>query len=229
MKISLKFPTPLRPKKALRFVMRGFGWAVIGFVALVLILRFVNPPLTPYVTAERLRLGELRQEWVAIEEINPHLRRAAIAAEDANFCLHWGFDVDALRSALEDGAQRGGSTITQQTVKNVFLWQGRSWVRKGLEAAMTPVVDLLWSKHRILEVYLNVAEFDEGVFGAQSASRWYFGVDASGVTLAQASALASVLPNPKNRSARAPGNRARRIASGAQTLAADGRAACIED
>ena len=164
-----------------------------------------------------------------LEEINPHLRRAVLAAEDASFCTHWGFDIDALRAAIADGARRGGSTITQQTVKNVFLWQGRSWVRKGLEAGITPLVELIWTKHRILEVYLNVAEFDEGVFGAQAASQWYFGIDASDLSLAQASGLASVLPNPKERSARAPGNRGVRIADGAQTLARDGRAACIED
>lgn len=214
---------------ALHWAVRAFGWAVLGLVALIVLLRFINPPLTPYVTAEAWRLGEVRQDWVRLEEISPDLRRAVIAAEDANFCAHWGFDVAALRAAFEDGARRGGSTITQQTVKNLLLWQGRSWVRKGLEAAITPLVDILWSKHRILEVYLNLAEFDEGVFGAQAASQWYFGVDAADLSLAQASGLASVLPNPKNRSARSPGNRGPRIAGGAQTLAADGRARCVED
>ncbi len=210
----------------LRWLVRAFGWAVLGLVALIVLLRFINPPMTPYVTAEAWRLGEVRQDWVRMEDISPDLRRAVIAAEDANFCSHWGFDVAALRAAMADGAQRGGSTITQQTVKNLLLWQGRSWTRKGLEAAITPLVDVLWSKHRILEVYLNLAEFDEGVFGAQAASRWYFGVDAADLTLSQASGLARVLPNPKNRSARTPSSR---IASGAQTLAADGRAACVED
>jgi monofunctional biosynthetic peptidoglycan transglycosylase len=218
-----------RARIAARWLVRAFGWAVIGLIASILLLRFINPPLTPYVTAEAWRLGEVRQDWVRLEQMSGDLRRAVMAAEDANFCDHWGFDVAALRAAFEGGARRGGSTITQQTVKNLFLWQGRSWVRKGLEAAITPLVDLLWSKHRILEVYLNLAEFDEGVFGAQAASVWYFGVDAADLSLAQASGLASVLPNPKNRSARASGNRGARIAGGAQTLAADGRSACVED
>jgi monofunctional glycosyltransferase len=217
------------PKTLLQCLTRVLGWAFVALTLLVLIFGLFNLPTTPYVASERARLGELHQEWVRLEEINPHLRRAVLAAEDASFCSHWGFDIDALRAAIADGAQRGGSTITQQTVKNVFLWQGRSWIRKGLEAVITPLVELLWTKHRILEVYLNIAEFDEGIFGAQAASQKYFGVDASDLSLAQASGLASVLPNPKERSARAPGNRGARIADGAQTLARDGRAACIED
>ena len=219
----------ISPKTLLRCFYRVIGWVFLALVLLVLVFGLFNLPTTPYIASERVRLGELRQEWVRLEEINPHLRRAVLAAEDASFCAHWGFDIDALRAAIADGAQRGGSTITQQTVKNVFLWQGRSWVRKGLEAGITPLVELLWTKHRILEVYLNVAEFDEGVFGAQAASQRYFGVDASDLNLSQASGLASVLPNPKERSARRPGNRGARIADGAQTLARDGRAACIED
>ncbi|MBO6789092.1 MAG: monofunctional biosynthetic peptidoglycan transglycosylase [Dinoroseobacter sp.] len=219
----------LLPKSLLRWCVRVIGWAFAALTLLVLIFGFFNLPFTPYIASERARLGEIRQDWVRLEEINPHLRRAVLAAEDASFCAHWGFDIDALRAAIADGARRGGSTITQQTVKNVFLWQGRSWIRKGLEAGITPLVELIWPKHRILEVYLNVAEFDEGVFGAQAASQWYFGIDASDLSLAQASGLASVLPNPKERSARAPGNRGVRIADGAQTLARDGRAACIED
>lgn len=217
------------PKTLLQCLTCVLGWAFVALTLLVLIFGLFNLPTTPYVASERARLGELHQEWVRLEEINPHLRRAVLAAEDASFCSHWGFDIDALRAAIADGAQRGGSTITQQTVKNVFLWQGRSWIRKGLEAVITPLVELLWTKHRILEVYLNIAEFDEGIFGAQAASQKYFGVDASDLSLAQASGLASVLPNPKERSARAPGNRGARIADGAQTLARDGRAACIED
>lgn len=212
-------------------VLRGFGWSMIGFVLLLLVLRWVNPPFTPYVFSEARRLGEVRQDWVALEDISPHMWRAAMAAEDAHFCAHWGFDVAALKAAFQGGGARGGSTITQQVVKNVFLWQGRSWVRKGIEAAITPMVEILWSKHRILELYLNVAEFDEGVFGVEAASRWYFGVSAADLTLARASALAAVLPNPKARSARYPSanlqRRGRSIAGGAETLAVEGRADCV--
>ena len=106
--------------------------------------------------------------------------RSAVAAEDANFCNHWGFDMAAIRLAIDEGSNRGASTISQQVVKNVFLWHGRSYVRKAMEAVMTPVVELVWTKRRMLEVYLNVAEFDEGVFGVQAAAQHYFGVDAEG-------------------------------------------------
>ena len=108
------------------------------------------------------------------------MARSVVAAEDANYCLHWGFDMGAIREALEDGAARGASTISQQTVKNTFLWQGRSWFRKALEALLTPVVELVWTKRRLLEVYLNVIEFDEGVFGVEAAAQSYFGGSSRG-------------------------------------------------
>lgn len=188
-------------------------------------------PTTPYILSERLRLGAIERDWVPMDEISIHLQRAAVAAEDANFCLHWGFDMDAIRDAIAEGAQRGGSTISQQTVKNAFLWHGRSWLRKAMEAAITPVMELIWPKRRVLEVYLNVAEFGEGVFGAEAAARHHFGVSAADLTLRQASLLAAVLPNPQERDASAPSGfvdrRARSIAGGAQTIAADGRDSCF--
>jgi monofunctional biosynthetic peptidoglycan transglycosylase len=138
----------------------------------------------------------------------------------------------AIRTALEDGAGRGASTITQQTVKNVFLWHGRSWPRKAMEAVITPLVEAFWSKRRILEVYLNVAEFDQGVFGVEAAARHHFGVSAAQLTPAQAARLAAVLPDPKGRSASDPSrfvrSRAASIADGAETIRVDGRAACFE-
>ena len=128
---------------------------------------------------------------------------------------------------------RGASTISQQVVKNVFLWQGRSWLRKAIEAVWTPVTEALWSKQRIVELYLNVVEFDEGVFGVQAAARHYFGVDAADLNRTQAARLAAILPAPKARSASNPStftrNRAAAILSGADTIAADGRADCFED
>ena len=134
--------------------------------------------------------------------------------------------------ALESGALRGGSTISQQVVKNVYLWHGRSWLRKALEALITPYVEATWSKRRILEVYLNVAEFDEGVFGVEAAARHYFGVGPDELTRVQAARLAAILPNPKGRSASRPTDRVRRraaqILSGADTIAVDGRADCFE-
>jgi len=192
----------------------------------------INPPTTPYIVSEGRRLGDIDREWVPFEDIAPIMGRAAVAAEDANFCLHWGLDTTAIRGALESGALRGGSTISQQVVKNVFLWHGRSWFRKALEALITPYVEATWSKRRILEVYLNVAEFDEGVFGVEAAARHYFGVGPDQLTRVQAARLAAILPNPKGRSASRPSDSVRRraaqILQGADTIDADGRADCFQ-
>jgi monofunctional biosynthetic peptidoglycan transglycosylase len=205
---------------------------VAALVAGVIALYAVIPiPVTPYMLSEKSRLGEIRYDWRDMEEIAPVRARSAVAAEDADFCNHWGFDIDALRDAIDGGLKRGGSTISQQVVKNVFLWQGRSWPRKALEALLTPAVELAWSKERILEVYLNVAEFDEGVFGVGAAGPWYFGAQADGLSARQAARLAVVLPNPKNRSASKPSaslaRKADRIIDGAATIRRDGRAACF--
>lgn len=203
---------------------------VLGWVALY---RFVPVPTTPYMISEARRLGGVQRIWTPLEQISPDLQRAVVAAEDANFCLHWGFDMAAIRDVIAEGGRRGGSTITQQTAKNAFLWQGRSWLRKALEAAITPVVEALWPKRRVLEVYLNVAEFGEGVFGAEAAARHYFGVSAAALSPAQAARLAAVLPSPQTRSASAPTasvqRRADSILDGAATIRADGRAACFEN
>jgi len=163
----------------------------------------------------------------------PVLPRAVVAAEDANFCLHWGFDIAAIRAAVAEGGNRGASTLTQQTVKNAFLWHGRSWPRKAAEALLTPVVEAAWPKRRILEVYLNIAEFDTGVFGAEAAARRYFDIPAADLTPAQAARLAALLPDPKGRDAARPGDflrrRAAAILDGAATIAADGRDDCFAD
>lgn len=214
----------------------GLRMTLGGFLLLVLWVasyRWIDPPTTPYIWSESARLGGVERVWVDIDTMAEVLPRAAVAAEDANFCLHWGFDVDAIREAIEAGANRGASTISQQVVKNAFLWQGRSWPRKALEAGLTPLMELFWPKRRILEVYLNIAEFDEGVFGVEMAARGYFGRGASAVTARQAGLLAAVLPNPKERDAAAPtsflSRRANSVADGAATIRADGRAACFED
>ncbi|WP_170335883.1 monofunctional biosynthetic peptidoglycan transglycosylase [Ruegeria arenilitoris] len=216
-----------------RWVIRGGLGLAAFFVALVLIYSVVNPPVTHTIWSEWRRLGRVDREWVPIEEISPIMARSAVAAEDANFCLHWGFDVEAIRDALEDGGSRGASTITQQVVKNVFLWQGRSWVRKALETSMTPVVEIFWSKQRILEVYLNVAETGQGVFGVEAAAQRYYGVSAAKLSPVQAARLAAILPSPRNRSVTDPSVRTRRraasILDGAATIRADGRADCFED
>ncbi|MFN4154455.1 MAG: monofunctional biosynthetic peptidoglycan transglycosylase [Paracoccaceae bacterium] len=218
-------------RRILRWAARGF-LAVAGFFALLVVLfSFLNPPVNIYQLQESARLGAVQREWVAFEAIAPVMGRSAVAAEDANFCLHWGFDMNAIRAAVAQGGNRGASTISQQVVKNVFLWHGRSWLRKAMEGVLTPAVELIWSKQRILEVYLNIAEFDEGVFGVQAAARHYFNVDARNLSALQAARLAAILPEPKGRSASNPSNfvrnRTRSIISGAETIASDGRDACF--
>jgi len=149
-----------------------------------------------------------RHRWVDSAQISPHMKVAVIAAEDQKFPEHRGFDVESINDAMEDrergGRVRGASTISQQVAKNLFLWPGRSWIRKGLEAYFTVLVELLWGKQRILEVYLNVAEFGRGVFGVGAASEVYFGKRAAQLTPAEAALLAAVLPNPKRLRVDAP-------------------------
>jgi len=215
-----------------RWLGRG-ALALAGLVAgLVLLWAVVNPPATPYMLAESRRLGGVAQDWVPLERIAPVMARAVVAAEDANFCTHWGFDLAAIRATLDAGGRGGASTISQQVVKNVYLWHGRSWLRKALEAALTPAVELVWSKRRILEVYLNVAEFGEGVFGVEAAARHWFGVSAADLGAVQAARLAAILPDPRGRSPVQPTDflrrRAARILDGAATIAADGRADCFQ-
>jgi monofunctional biosynthetic peptidoglycan transglycosylase len=215
-----------------RWILRGLLGSLVFVLALILLYSVVNPPITHTIWAEKRRLGDVDREWVPLEQMAPVLARSVVAAEDARFCEHWGFDVTAIRDALESGGKRGASTITQQVVKNVFLWQGRSWVRKALETFMTPVVEATWSKQRIVEVYLNVAEMGEGIFGAEAAARHYFGTGPDQLSPQQAALIAALLPNPKERSAADPGNfmrkRARQIVDGAATIERDGRAACFE-
>lgn len=227
-------PAPRRAplRRVLRWVGRGIAGLAALFLALILIFAVVPPPINLYQISESWRLGGIEKDWVSWDDIAPVMARSAVAAEDANFCEHWGFDMKAIRLAIEEGSTRGASTISQQVVKNVFLWQGRSWPRKAMEAMLTPAIELVWSKRRILVVYLNVAEFDEGVFGVQAAAQHYFGVDARALSPTQAARLAAVLPDPKGRDAANPSafvkKRARQIMAGAETIAADGRSACFE-
>lgn len=225
-------PRPSLLRRLRRLVLWGIFAVLAAVVSFVALLGAVAPPATPYMIAESRRLGGIDQEWVPLEDIAPAMARAAVAAEDAGFCQHWGFDLAAIRAALASGADRGGSTIDQQVVKNVFLWQGRSWLRKSLEATLTPLAELLWSKRRILELYLNLAEFGEGTFGVEAAAQRYFGVPASDLSDEQAALLAAVLPAPKSRDPSDPtpelAARASSIMDGAATIARDGRAACFQ-
>lgn len=230
-------PRLARVRQSLSVLQRWLLWAILVcaviFAGWGLAYRWLNPPTTLYMMQESWRLDGVQYDWVNIEDVSPVMVRALVAAEDANFCAHWGIDSAAVRQALRDGAMRGGSTISQQTVKNAFLWQGRSWLRKLIEALMTPYAEMVWSKKRFLEIYINVAEFDTGVFGIQAAARHHFGVDAAQLNRVQAGRLAVVLPDPKGRSATKPGvglkKHAASVIAGSDMIAADGRAACFED
>lgn len=213
------------------WVLRVLLLASVVLVGWVLLYRFVAPPGGIFMWQEYRRLGQISREWVPLEQIAPVMARSVVAAEDANFCRHWGFDMSAIRQVIEQGANRGASTISQQTVKNVFLWHGRDWTRKALESGMTLMVEAAWPKTRIIEIYLNVAEFDEGVFGVEAAARHYFDTSASDLSAVQAARLAALLPAPKTRNAADPSDfvrrRAAQIMDGAATIERDGRADCL--
>lgn len=215
-----------------RWMLRASAALAVMVLALILLYAIVPPPTTLYMLSEGRRLGGVERKWVGGDQIAPVMMRSVVAAEDANFCLHWGFDMAEIRRAVAQGGTRGASTLSQQVVKNAFLWHGRSWGRKALEAMITPVVELVWTKRRILVVYLNIAEFDEGVFGVEAAAQRIFGVSAADLTAQQAARLAAVLPDPKGRDAASPSrsvrNRASSIADGAETIRLDGRAGCFE-
>lgn len=229
-----KVRRPFQPLRWIGFiVLRSTTIFILGVLALVLLYSVVNPQITHTIWSESRRLGSVDRQWVPLEDIAPVMARSVVAAEDAKFCLHWGFDVEAIRAAMEQGGARGGSTISQQVVKNVFLWQGRSWIRKALEAVITPAVEAVWSKRRIIEVYLNVAEMGEGVFGVEAAAQHSFGIGPDALSPYQAALIAATLPSPRKRSAKNPSEalqkRANNIEDGAATIRADGRATCFED
>jgi monofunctional biosynthetic peptidoglycan transglycosylase len=183
--------------------------AVGGVLALTFLLvapwRWIPPPTSAFMLRAALVDGvAVAQRWVPFERIATNLALCVVASEDQKFPDHSGFDVDQIVRAVNEGGERGASTITQQVAKNLFLWPGRSLVRKGLEAYLTVWIEQLWPKRRILEIYLNVAEFAPGVYGAATASDRLFGVSADRLDLRQAALLTAVLPNPKRLSARRP-------------------------
>ena len=202
-------------------------FVVLFFI--VLLFRFIPIPTTSYMVSE----GSISYTWISLDKVSANVPLAIVAAEDANFCNHWGFDMKAIRLAIEQGGNRGASTISQQVVKNLFLWHERSWIRKFFEAILTPAVEIAWSKRRILEVYINIAEFDQGIFGIEEASQQLFGLPASQLSLSEASLLAAVLPNPKQRSVKNPSlfvqRRALAISDGASTILKDERSQCFTD
>jgi monofunctional biosynthetic peptidoglycan transglycosylase len=205
------------PARLLRSAALLLAALLVAGVLAVLALRWVPVPVTAFMLADRLGAlssGEAdyryAHDWVGWEDISPHAAVAVIAAEDQKFATHHGFDLESIDQALTDAKRgrrlRGASTITQQVAKNLFLWKGQSWLRKGLEAGFTVLIEATWPKRRIIEVYLNSAEFGRGTWGVEAASRRYFGKPAAQLSRSEAALLAAVLPNPKRFRVEAPSN-----------------------
>jgi len=205
----------MKPKAARRGPLRWlwrWSWRllllfVIGSVLLVGLLRFVPPPTSAFMLSRRIEAmsaGDkdfvLQRQWQPLSRISTSLPAAVIASEDQRFPDHHGFDLVEIRKAMNSRSgkpRRGASTISQQVAKNLFLWSGRSYARKGLEVWFTGLIELMWPKRRILEVYLNIAEFGDGVYGAEAAARQYYGINAARLDGAQAARMAAVMPNPR--------------------------------
>ena len=223
-----------RVLRTLALIVLVFG--VIGPVGVVVLYRYVPPPMT-FLMVQRLFEGRgFDRRWVSLHQISPRLVGAVVASEDSGFCEHHGFDVEAMKKALEHNEAdpsriRGGSTISQQTAKNVFLWPHRDYVRKGLEAYFTVLIEAAWGKPRIMEVYLNSIEWGPGVYGAEAAARRNFGVSAKDLSPAQAARLAVIVPKPLDWKADRPGRYVRRragtIAARAGVVRRQGLADCV--
>jgi monofunctional biosynthetic peptidoglycan transglycosylase len=236
-----KIPSYKRKRKR-NPVLRFLGWIVRIVLALivlsllwVLAYRFINPPITPNMIGDMIAGRGAHKDWMPITEIDRDMVRAAIGAEDGKFCSHHGFDWDAIQDAAKRNASggriRGGSTISQQTAKNAFLWNGGGYARKGAEAWFTFLIEHMWGKRRIIEVYLNLAETGIGTYGVNAGSQRYFGHDASAMTATEAARLAAVFPLPKKRGAIAPKGFTRRygntIAARIGQVSTDGLDACV--
>jgi monofunctional glycosyltransferase len=217
----------------LRFLAFALVLLMAGTVLLIVLYRFVNPPVTTTMLANRLTGTKLQQRWVPIENISRHLPLAVIVSEDGRFCDHRGVDWGAVREAIAEAedarSARGASTIPMQTAKNLFLWNSRSYLRKALEVPLAYTMTLVWPKRRMMEVYLNIAEFGPGIFGAEAASRHHFKKSAADLSAREAALLAAALPAPHRRIAGKPGPLTQRIARVIERrmAAAQGRAACI--
>ncbi len=219
--------------------MRLLAKLVVGLFLLsilwVIILRFVPPPVTATMLGDLVAGRGIAKDWMSLNAMDRDMVRAAIGAEDSKFCAHNGFDIEAIEDAMKRNASggriRGGSTISQQTAKNVFLWQGGGYVRKGVEAYFTFLIENLWGKRRIMEVYLNVAETGIGTYGANAGAMRYFGHDASAMSATEAARIAAILPLPKKRGAIAPKGFTKRygnsITARVGVVGRDGLDACV--
>lgn len=191
-------------KKTVRFFAKIAMWFIIVSIGLVLLFKWVPVPITPLMVIRYFEKDSpkiLKHDWEPIENISKNLQLAVICSEDQNFLKHNGFDIKAIEKAYENNKKgkriKGGSTISQQTAKNVFLWPQRSWFRKGLETYFTFLIELFWSKERIMEVYLNTIEMGNGIYGAEAAAQHWFKKPASKLSKVEASAIAAILPNPR--------------------------------
>lgn len=202
---AAKTKSPLL-KKITSILSRILIWFLSVSILWVLAYRFINPPITLLMIERNIerkadgKTFKTDKKWMRFENISDNMKRAAVSAEDQLFLKHMGFDIKAIEKAYESNEKgkkvKGGSTISQQTAKNVFLWPGRSWIRKGFEAYFTLLIEMLWSKERILEVYLNVIEMGDGIYGAEAASQAYYGKSCSSLSRAEAALIAACFPNP---------------------------------
>lgn len=203
-------------KRIFRFFWKAALWFLGLSIASVVLFKFVPVPVTPLMvirSVEQIFEGQaprLKHDWVSLDEISKHMPLAVVCSEDQNFMNHSGFDMKAIERSIDASKRgnrrlRGASTISQQTAKNVFLWPGRSWVRKGFEVYFTVLIEFVWGKERIMEVYLNSIEMGKGIYGAEAAARFYWKTSAKNLTRTQAAAIAAILPNPRRYSANPPG------------------------
>jgi monofunctional biosynthetic peptidoglycan transglycosylase len=205
-------------KKLVKKIWKIFLWVALGFLGstifFIILYSFVNPPVTPLMISRALlrnpddgRVG-IHKDWVSFREISPNMIKAVVASEDNRFLEHWGIDVEAVQKAVaynkRHRRKHGASTITQQVAKNVFLWPARSWIRKGFELYFTVMIEVVWSKKRIMVVYLNVIETGNGVYGVEAAARKYFRKPAAKLTRGEAALIAAALPNPRKRNPAKP-------------------------
>ena len=218
--MSFTRPQRGRPRGIIRRLLR---WLILLVVAALLLsvgwvvaYKYVDPPTTSLMLRDTLEGHSVAYSWRDLDRIDPNMPRAVITAEDRDFCAHNGFDMDAIRDAFErnqeGGTLRGGSTISQQTAKNAFLWVERSWVRKGLEAYFTFLIEQIWGKRRIMEVYLNIAETGINTYGVEEGAKRYFGHGADTLSRREAAQIAAVLPSPQKRSGKNPKGQVRRYA-----------------
>ena len=223
------------PFRIAAFVGKALLWFVIVSVVWVVIYRFVPPPITATMVGDVVAGRGLDKDWMSLSDMDPDMARAAIAGEDGKFCSHDGFDREAIAKAFQRNQQggriRGGSTISQQTAKNAFLWQGGGYIRKGLEAWFTVLIENIWGKRRIMEVYLNVAETGIGTYGAEAGAQRYYNKSAKNLTRIEAARLAAILPLPKKRAVNGVGGFTRRygnsISARIRIVKRDGLDACI--